>query len=256
MRRDNLIFQFKMKGFARGSPENGDSSVRDRNARRRGGAMEVSRSMRFRVAGSLLCFSILLLFATSLRAEGLYTRTDELSCGNTVVQAYTTCTEDSHDLDTAVCTDQHFVFINKKTGAVVKVDASGKPVVERGVAEGKMKIRYDALARDWACLESGAGSFVYLNYHQEAEPSDGDSTWEELLDLKGKRLADDRVIPFSKWHGSRKTWNRTSDKINAKFNKVFRSKGFRGHPDPDYRFEPIQIFKTDRTEKYFRWGDN
>ena len=85
--------------------------------------MEVRRDMRFLAAGWLLYFSILFLFATPLCAEELYTRTDELSCGNTVVQAFTTCTEDSHDPKTAVCTDQHFVFINKKTGAADKVDS-------------------------------------------------------------------------------------------------------------------------------------
>jgi len=94
--------------------------------------MEVRRDMRFRAVGWLLYFSILFLFTTPLCAEELYTRTDELSCGNTVVQAFTTCTEDSHDLDTAMCTDQHFLFINKATGASVRLEGSGDPTVDGG----------------------------------------------------------------------------------------------------------------------------
>jgi len=213
--------------------------------------MEGKGDKRFRTAALFLSFSLLLVLMSDIASgEGFNTRVDELSCGNTVVQAYTTCTEDSHDLETAVCTDQHFLFINKKTGAVVKVDASGKPAVERDLAGGKVEIRYDALAGDWACMELEAGgSFVYLNYYQKAEPGDEYSEWEELLNLKGKRLATDRRVPFRKWTGSRKAWGRASDRIHAKFNKVWRSKGLPGGLAPFYMLEPIQIFKTDRTDK-------
>jgi len=170
-----------------------------------------------------------------------------------VMRAYTTCTEDSHDLETAVCTDQHFLFINKKTGAVVKVDTSGKPVVERDLSGGKIKIKYDAVVRDWACLELPAGSVIYLNYTQKGEPSDEYSEWQELLNLKGKRLGSNREIPFRKWPGSRKAYYWYQDTIQAKFCKVLTSRGFRGHPAPLYYFVPIQIFKTDRTDKYSNW---
>ena len=158
--------------------------------------MEGKGNKRFGAAALFLSFSILLVLMSDIASgEGLYTRVDELSCGSTVVKAFTTCTEDSRDLDTAVCADQHFIFINKRTGAVVKVEASGKPVVDRDLAGGKIKIKYDALARDWACMELEAGgSFVYLNYSQKWEPADGSSGWEELLNLKGKRLASNRKI--------------------------------------------------------------
>ena len=218
--------------------------------------MEGKGDKRFWVAALFLSFSILLVLMSEMASgESLYTRVDELSCGNTVVQAYTTCTEDSHDLETAVCTDQHFLFVNKKTGAIVKVDASGKPVVERDLAGGKIKIKFDALARDWASLESGIGSFVYLNYSEKAEPGEGLSTWEELLDSKGKRLGSDRKIPLRKWSGSRKAYDWYSDTVAAKFNKVLHSRSVGGQPAPLYEFEPIQIFKTERTEKYFPMFD-
>ena len=212
--------------------------------------MEGKGGKRFRVAALFLSFSILLVLMSEMASgESLYTRVDELSCGNTVVQAYTTCTEDSHDLETAVCTDQHFLFVNKKTGAIVKVDASGKLVVERDPAGGKIKIKYDALARDWACLESGIGSFVYLNYSEKAEPGEGLSTWEELLDSKGKRLGSDREIPPGKWSGSQKAYDWYSATIAAKFYKVLHSRSLAGNPGPFDELEPIQIFKTDRTDK-------
>ena len=212
---------------------------------------------RFMAAALFLFFSILLVLMSDIASgEGLYTRVDELSCGNTVVKAFTTCTEDSHHLDTAVCTDQHFIFINKKTGLAVKIDASGKPVVGRDLAGGKIPIRYDALARDWACLKSRTGSYVYIEYLEITDPTEEYASWEELLDLKGRTLANERRVLFSKWSGSRKTWERASERIEAKFNKVWNSKGLPRHPAPDYDFVPIQIFKTDRTEKYFPWGDN
>ena len=192
--------------------------------------MESKGDKNFRAAALFLSFSILLVPMSDIaRGEGLYTRTDELSCGNTVVKAFTTCTEDSHDLDTAVCVDQHFIFINKKTGAAVKVGASGKPIVERDLAGGKIKIKYDALARDWACLE-GVGSFIYLNYSEKAEPGEGLSTWEELLDLKGKRLASDRKIPLGNWSGSRKAYDWYLDTVAAKFYKVLHSRSVGGNP--------------------------
>ena len=192
--------------------------------------MEGKVNKNFRAAALFLSFSILLVLMSGIAGgEGLYMRVDELSCGNTVVQAYTTCTEDSHDLDTAVCTDRHFIFISKKRGVIVKVDASGKPVADRDIAGGKIKIKYDALARDWACLE-GVGSFIYLNYSEKAEPGEGLSTWEELLDLKGKRLASDRKIPLGNWSGSRKACDRYLDTVAAKFYKVLHSRSVGGNP--------------------------
>ncbi|MGA2107618.1 MAG: hypothetical protein ABSH25_08235 [Syntrophorhabdales bacterium] len=216
--------------------------------------MAVRRDMRFRVVGWLLYFSILFLFAPPLRAEELFTRTDELSCGNALVQAFTTCTEDSHDPKTAVCTDQHFVFINKRTGAAVKVDGSGKPVVQRDLAGGKIRIRYDALARDWACLESGTGSYVYIEYTRTPTRSDRYSGWEELLDLKGRRLASNMRNEEPEPDSSpalRKAWQKTSQKIWDRFSKVWNSKSLRAHPFPLDEFVPIQIFKTNRTELFW-----
>jgi hypothetical protein len=200
-----------------------------------------------KAAGWLLSFCIPFLFIIPLRAEELYTRTDELSCGNTVVQAFTTCTENSHDLDTAVCTEQHFLFINKKTGAVLRVEGSGEPTVDRYVAGGKTWVVYDGLARDWACLE-GARSYVFIGYTQKSEPEDGYSGWEELLDLKGRRLASNREIPFSRWSGSRKAWVKASRKVWHRFHKVWNSTNPGVHPLPTYEFVPIQIFKTNRID--------
>ena len=73
--------------------------------------------------------------------------------------------------------------------------------------------------------------------------------------MKGKRLASNRKIRPRNWSGSQKAWNWYSDTIDAKFNKVWRSKGLPGHLTPYYMLEPIQIFKTDRTGKWFPMSD-
>jgi len=214
--------------------------------------MEAKSDKRLRIAGWLLSFPILLTLTTgAARAERLYTRMDELSCGDARVQAFTTCTEDSHDIDTAVCTDQYFVFIDKRTNAAIKVDASGKPIVYREAAPGQIEIWYDALARDWACLESRTGPLVYLMYGMTWDQGEGDADWEELLDLKGKRLASARKIPINRWSGSIKAYERYEEKILGPFFKVWNSKDLPVHPAPLDAFDPIQIFKTDRTEKYW-----
>jgi len=195
--------------------------------------MEAKGSERFRVAGWVLLFSILLaLTGGTVRGGELYTRTDELSCGNTVVQAFTTCTEDSHDVDTAVCTEQHFLFVDKKTGASVRVQGPGKPVVPRHIGGGKMGAHYNGLAREWTCLESRAGFFVFIGFVRNPGADNGHS-WEELFDLKGRRLA-------SNEGGSHEAWHR--------FYKIWESRDLPVHPLPTMDFVPIQIFKTDRVE--------
>jgi hypothetical protein len=200
--------------------------------KRKAGTMEARRDMRFRAVGWLLYFSILFLFTTPLCAEELFTRTDELSCGNTVVQAFTTCTEDSHDVDTAVCMEQHFLFTDKKTGASVRLEGSGDPIVDRGFAGGKTRILYNGLTRNWACLTGRAGFYVYVRVTRRI-PTDTGYTWDELWDLRGRRLASTKG---------------DSDKIWKRFYRIWDSKDLPTHPLPDYAFVPIQLFKTDRTD--------
>ena len=69
--------------------------------------------------------------------------------------------------------------------------------------------------------------------------------------MKGRRLASARKIPINRWSGSIKAYERYEEKILGPFDKVWNSKHLVGHPAPLYALEPIQIFKTDRTEKYW-----
>ncbi len=194
--------------------------------------MKAEGHKRLRVGGWFLAFSILLAPTGGIaRAEGLYTRTDELSCGNTVVRAYTTCTDDSRDVDTAAdCTEQHFLFVDNKTGASVRVEGRGRRVVRRNVRGGKMEAHYKGLATEWACLESRAGFFAFVGFVRNPG-ADNPHPWEELWDLKGKRLASNEG---------------DSDEASARFYKIWKSKGLVTHPLPIMDFVPIQIFKTDR----------
>jgi len=201
--------------------------------------MEGKGEKGFRAAALFLSSSILLVLMGGIASgEGLYTRTDALSCGTTVVQAFTTCTEDSHDDDTAVCTEQHLVFVDKKTGASVRVRGPGEPIVERDPQGKPIRAELNGLARDWACLQGTKGPYVVLidiTWRQIRDRHYHTDYWEDILDLKGKRLAR----------------NRGMGKASRKFFKAWFSLGLMPYPFPFPPFDafvPIQLFKTDRRE--------
>ena len=192
--------------------------------------MDAKRNAGFRVAGWLAFLSILLaLMGGAARGEELYTRTDELSCGNTVVQAFTTCTEDSRDVDTALCTEQHFLFTDKKTGASVRVQGPGEPVADRDVGGGK--IGAHEFVAEWACLWGRKGPACIGFILGASKPVGHKGTaWFELFDLKGRMLASDRP-------GEEK-----------KFDRTWRSLGLPPYPILLAPWEPIELFKTDRQD--------
>ena len=201
--------------------------------------MEGKGEKRFRPAARLLSFSILLVLMSGVASGGgLYTRVDELSCGSTVVQAFTTCTEDSHDDDTAVCTGQRFLFIDNKTGASVKVQGPGKPIAEYDQQGKRTRAELNGLARDWACLQGRKGFYVVLiniSWKRGKDHSTHTEHWEEILDLKGKRLATHKGM----------------GKASEKFFKTWFSLGLMPYPFPFPPFDsfvPIQLFKTYRRE--------
>jgi len=78
----------------------------------------------------LLLFLTLSLFAAVARGEELYTRVDELMCGDAKVQAVTTCTLEPIGYFPD-CTEQHFLFSNRRAGTSVRVKASGEPAEEQ-----------------------------------------------------------------------------------------------------------------------------
>ncbi len=198
--------------------------------------MEARRRTMFGVAHPFAFFTIFLIFITPLHGEGLYTRTDELSCGDTLVQAFTTCTEDSIDAKTARCFDQHFFFVNKKTGAFTRMEGSGKYITQRDPG-GKIEIQYEHLATAWACETGETGLYIYVGVAGSREKQYID-IWDELWDLKGRRLASTKG---------------DTDEIWKRFYKIWISKGLATHPLPIYDFVPIQTFKTDTVHEYDPW---
>ena len=53
----------------------------------------------------------------------------------------------------------------------------------------------------------------------------------------------------------RKAWERSSRKIWGRFYKVWNSKNLPVHPAPLDQFVPMQIFRADRTDKFWPMGD-
>ena len=94
--------------------------------------MGAGHDVRFRGVWVFGFLSVLLIFITPAQGAGpkLYTRTDEMWCGDTKVQAFTTCT-DGTVRPIPDCTEQHFLFSNKRAGTSVKIRASGRPFVDR-----------------------------------------------------------------------------------------------------------------------------
>ena len=194
-------------------------------------AKEVTRS---KVAAPLLSFLILffLLDATASAVE-LYTRTDELSCGDAKVQAVTTCTEDSYGAFLVWCTEQRLLFLDRKTGNTVTVKP-GYPFVYRS-SEGKRKwVWIDKIGGDWACLSGKEGFYVVIRY-MHGTWYDGWARYE-VYDTTGRQVLTDKGAE----DGSEK-----EDRIRREFDRSWRSLGL---PSlwPWDSFITIQIFKEDR----------
>jgi hypothetical protein len=195
--------------------------------------MKTAGGMRLKAASLLLHFSILSFYlGAPAHGEGLYTRTDALSCGSALVRAFTTCTVQTDKIRPAACTEQHFVFLDQTTGASVTVNGSGKIA---GDARKGTRLWLDDLALDWACLKGKAGYYVVIGYGR-TEPCGlwgelGLCGWDEVYDVHGRDLAirngagmaDDGAQNEKKWDslGLPEPWPRDS-------------------------FSPIQLLRKDR----------
>ncbi len=186
--------------------------------------MDAKEVTRPKAAVPLLSFLILcvLLSTTPLAAE-LYTRTDELSCGDAKVQAVTTCITEPNP-HFPECTEQHFLFSNPKAGISVRIRASGEPADERTAG---MTI-LGGLAGDWACVKGKAGLYVVIGYW-----TGGICEWDEVFDLKGRRVL------------AEKGDCRPTDRETIRFNKKWDSLGL-PNPWPWNSFTNIRVLKTDK----------
>jgi hypothetical protein len=185
------------------------------------------RGSTWRHTCTLLLFLTLPLIVSGVACgEGFYTRTDELSCGNTKVRAFTTCAGNSDPRGS--CTEQHFVFSDETTGAFVKVPASGETAAGANF-EGRMGVWLYGVAWQWACLKGKTGAYVVMTY---ANGGNCDTCeWVEIFDLKGRRLATD---------GGPKT-----NANIARFNKTWGSLGL-PRLWPEKAFANIKLRKNDR----------
>ncbi len=192
--------------------------------------MEGRRAMRFHGAGWFLSFGVFFVFISPLSGEELCTRRDELPCGNTVVQAFTTCTADSRDDRSAVCTEQHFLFVNKKTGVSVRVQGPGEPLDVRGQ---KIGARRGGFVTEWACFPGRREVYIgFLVSGWKLGRGDGIPCYE-LFDLKGRRVGSDK-IPGSK--------------EEKEFRRIWRSLGLPPQILVAW-WDPIELFKTDRPDR-------
>jgi hypothetical protein len=131
-------------------------------------------------------FTIVVLMHTSLDAQQPYSRTSQLLCDGVKIQVVTQCLDDSN-LATPDCTMQTFSFLDKSGERTVSKPASGKSVTVKD-AKGKSVGRYlDALATDWLCLKGRVQSYLVVWYSTGGNCDECE--WQEVLDLKGKRLA-------------------------------------------------------------------
>ncbi len=165
-------------------------------------------------AGIFLLASIILFPTNGVAKTKFYSRTDELLCGATKVQAITTCTEDSVRPYPKKCTDQHFIFINKMTGKVVNVKGSSEynanfdEVDEYGKKINKW---ISAWAYSWACVKGCKGSYIIIMYSAGGSGNCEGCEWAEIYNLNGKLLISDKGKP--------------REKKNKEFKEVYKDLG-------------------------------
>ncbi len=194
--------------------------------------MEIGHNVRFRGVWAFGFLSVFLIFISPVHGEGLYTQTDELSCGDVKVQAFTTCTSCSTVLTDSECTEQHFLFINSNEEMSRKVTASGQ-LKERYAAHGKKMGKWlDALAGAWACLRGRHGSFVIIGYANGGNCPHCE--WYEIFDLKGHMLASSRVPTTATKKGE--------ERIRDAFGRKYNALGL-PMPWPDSSIRLFRIFE-------------
>ncbi len=203
--------------------------------------MEAKIDTKFGVARAFVFFSILFLFmGAAAQGQGLYTmytRTDQLPCGGAKVQVLTTCTEKSEEIDYGDCIEQRFLFVNERTGAVVRVKSSGHPVPDH-VNGKRIGVWLDALAGDWACIQGKAGSYAVVRYRFGGMSSFEGHAWYEVFDENGRELASDKEIEWDEKDAK-------THRIIAGFERTWHLLGL-PDPWPFDSFTSIEIFKEDR----------
>lgn len=140
---------------------------------------------------AIILFSVILLVGITAYAQEPYSTSSELICDNIKVQVITKSIKDPKiDYINPNCTEQHFIFIDQETGKAITKSASGKLVDVIG-AKGRIIGRWlDSLATELYCVKGKTESYLIFWYNTGGNCDECE--WQELLDLKGKRLASTR----------------------------------------------------------------
>jgi hypothetical protein len=174
----------------------------------------------------------LLRFATVCYAGDLATVEERLVCGNTEVRVFTTCGSKPEADFFMECTEQHFLFADRDGKVLARVRGSGQ-LRQRLRDDGKdMGTWLNGLAVDWACLRGRNSSVVLISYSSRGNCSGCE--WDEILDLKGHRLASSEVPPRVK--------EKEEERIGKAFDKTYDALGL-PMPWPYSLFQRIRAFE-------------
>jgi hypothetical protein len=188
---------------------------------------------------TVTCLILFIAFNECL-ADGkkLYVAEDQMLCENMLVEAYTTCTEESRAVGLSECTDQFFIFNNPEIGGSSKVSGSGELRYRLGAHGRPMGRWLDSLAWSWACLKGSRASFIVVAYSNGGNCSGCE--WWEIFDLTGKKLAGSKVPPSRGDEALREADNA--------FDKEYDLLGL-PRPWPRALFRRIHVFKFQRGQK-------
>lgn len=184
---------------------------------------------------SLVLILFLCVFSGNVNGESLFSSIDEMACSDVVVKAFTTCPSDNKVISLSECTEQHFVFSNKRTGKSTEVKCHGETAAHFGPDGRSLGNYLDALAYSWACVEGMSGRYLLVLY-TTGGTCDG-CEWAEIYSLQGGRLAANKIQSKKK---DAKTYNPLE-----KFKETYKRLGL-PEPWPRDAFKDIKLFRADR----------
>ena len=145
----------------------------------------------------LLC--MIVLFARVACAEGSYTKTAEMICGDTKIKVITECFDDS--LIPPSCTKQRFELTDQQTKKTVAKSASGK-LVDSDLTGPSL----GALATRIQCVAGKTQPYLIVWYYTGGNCEQCE--WQEILDLMGKRLGSNQTKTKNSLAEFDATWTR------------------------------------------------
>jgi len=150
--------------------------------------------------GIFLLATTILFPVNGVAESKLFTTTDELSCSDVKVQVITTCTEDTRqDWPSGLCTDQHFLFKDKRTGKTNTVKGLNEYIDNQVNADTQSKRTnkwLSGVAYSWACVKGRERSYIIIMYSTGGNCEVCE--WAAIYNLEGKMLVSDQGKPIEK----------------------------------------------------------